>query len=86
MYFVDEEYDLALRLYDSVDDALEPFLKLAFVFGSRYEGAHIEGVYLFLLKVFRHVAPYYALCQSLGNGGLSRSGFADEYWVVFGTS
>ena len=42
VYLVDKEDDVAIRLGHLVDHGLEPLLKLALVFCTSYEGAHVE--------------------------------------------
>ena len=84
--FVDEEDDLPLTLHHNFHHAFKPFLKLALIFGTSNEGAHVERVKLLVLQVFRHIATDDTPCQSLHNGGLARSWFADKDWVVFCTA
>ncbi len=83
---IDEEHYLALRLYYTVDDALETFLELAFVLGTSDEGTHIEGVDLLVLEVLGHIASHYALGESLGNSCFTSTRLAYEDRVVLGTS
>ena len=72
---VDEEDDLPVALRHLVDDGLQPFLELAFVFGSGDEGTHVQRIELLVLQVFRHVAPQDAMGQSFDDGRLTRTRF-----------
>ena len=83
---VDEQDDLAAGLRDFIDDSLEPFLKFSLIHGPGDECAHVERVDLLHLQVFGHVAAHDSLGKPLDNGGLSRTGLADEDGVVFGAS
>ena len=71
--FVDEEDDVALGVCHLFDDALETLLKLALVFGTGHQRAHVEREELFVLQVLGHVAAHDTLGQSLHDGGLARS-------------
>ena len=84
--FVDEEDDLPVALRHLVDDGLQPFLELAFVFGSGDEGAHVQRIELFVLQVLRHVAPQDAVGQTLDDGRLTRTRFTYQYRIVLRAS
>ena len=84
--FVDEEDDASLTLGHLVDHTLESFLELTLVFRTRDELSHVERVELLVLQVFGHVAAHDTLCQSFGDGGLTRSRFTDQDRVVLRAS
>src|SRR5205807_6472342 len=52
---VDEEDDLSLRIFDFLQDGLEPVFKFASILCSRQHGAKIECNHAFVLECFRHV-------------------------------
>ena len=86
VYLVDEEDNLPVTLRDVLDDTLQTFLKLTLVLGTGYQGTHVQGVEQLALQVLGHVAPQDAVCQTLHDGCLSRTGFTDEDGVVLGTA
>ncbi len=86
MDLVDKQDDLAFGLHHFVHDRLQALFELAFIFGSRDEGAHVERKYLFTLQVFRHVASDDTMRQSLGNGRFTRSRLADKNRIVLGAA
>ena len=86
MDFVDEEDDVAFGLFYLVDDGLQTFLELTFVFGSGYQGTHVERIQLFVFQVLRHITTKDSLCQSFDDGGLTGTWFADQDRIVFGTT
>ena len=56
MNFVNEEDYPSLALGNFVHHAFQPFLKLALVFGTGYEGAHIQTEELLVAQIFGHVS------------------------------
>ena len=81
--FVDEEDDAPFGGRHFVDHALEALFKFALVLGTGHEGTHVEREDAFVAEVFGHVATSDALCQAFDDGGLARTGFANEDGVVF---
>ena len=75
MNLVDEQNDVAIRLLHFVDNRLQSFLKLSFVFCACHESAHIQRVDLFVFQVLRNVAPQNAVSQPLDNGRFTRTRF-----------
>ena len=86
MNLVDEEDNLALRLYYAVDYALQSLLKLTLILGTSHEGTHVEGIDFLFLQVLRHITAHYTLCQSLSNSRLTCTRFAYQYRVVLGSA
>ena len=84
MDLVDEEDYLSGAVNHFFDNAFQPFLEFSLIFRSRDEGAHVEGIDFFALKVLWDVAVNDLLGDALGNRGLADSGFSHEYRVVFG--
>ncbi len=74
---IDEENDLAVRLLDFLEDALEPVLELATVLGASHECAHIELDELLVAQGGRHIAVNDTLGQALDDSGLADTRLAD---------
>ena len=86
VYLVDEEDDASLGARHLVDDAFQPFLKLALVFRPGHESSHVERIELLVFKIFGHVAAHDALGQPLDDSRLARTGLADEDGGGFGAA
>ena len=84
--FIDEQHDLAFRGGDLLEHSFEPFLELTAVFRAGDQGSHVEGDELTVLQGLGHIAVDDPLCQSLNDGGLADSWFADQHGVVLGAS
>ena len=80
--FIDEEDDLALGLLDLVQNALQAFLKLAAVFCTRDQCAHVQAEHGAVFQVLGHIAAHDTLSKALGDGGLTDTGLTDEDGVV----
>ncbi len=74
---VDEEDDRALRLFDLLQDGLQPVLELAPVLGPGDHGAQVQSDDPLVLQAFRHVSHVDAPRQALDDGGLSHPRLAD---------
>ena len=83
---IDEEDDAAFCLRHLVDDALQTFLEFTFVFRTSHQRTHVEGVELLVLQVLGYISPYDTTCQTFHDGGLTRTGFADQDRVVLRTT
>ena len=81
--FIDEEDDLALGLLDLVQNALQAFLKLAAVFCTRNQCAHVQAEHGAVFQVLGHIAAHDTLGKALGNGSLADTGLTDQHRVVF---
>ena len=86
MDLVDEEDDVAFGLRHLLDHRFQALLKLALVFGTRHECAHIEGVELLVLQVLGHVATHDTLGQSFDDSRLARTRLTNEDRVVLRTA
>ena len=80
---VDKQDDLSLGLTDLAEDGLQPLLKLAPVFGSGDQRAHIQGENGLILQALGYVLADDPLGQPLGNGGFAHARLADQDGVVF---
>ena len=80
---INKQDDLAFGLLDLVQDALQALLKLAAVFGTSDQCAHIEAEHRAVFEVFGYVTAHDTLCKSFGNGGLADTGFTDQNGIVF---
>ena len=80
--FVDEQNDAAFRLLDLIKHRFQPFLKLAAVFGSGHQTAHIQREDGFILQTDGDVALDDTLGQPFGDGGFAHAGLTDEHRVV----
>ena len=83
---IDEEDDAALTLGYLVDDALQALLKLTLVLCTSHQGTHVEGVELLVLQVLRHITTHDTACQTLHDGGLTRTRFTNQNRVVLRTA
>ena len=86
MDLIDEQDYLACAVHDFLHHTLEPFLELALVFRTGDEGTHIQGIYLPVLEVLRHLAVHYLLGYAFGYGGLANARLADQDRVVLGAA
>ena len=86
MYLIDEEDDLTGSGDHFVYDSFESLFELALVLRTCDECSHIEGVYLFLFQVLRHVATHDTMRESLGNSCLTDTRFTDKDRVVLRTT
>ena len=84
MDFIDEQDDLAGAVHHFLDHAFEALLKLSLIFCTRNQGAHIQGIYLLGLQVFRHLPVHDVLGDAFRNGGLAHAGLAHQDGVVLG--
>ncbi|KAF5029070.1 hypothetical protein DSECCO2_652460 [anaerobic digester metagenome] len=84
MQLVDKQNDPAVAGLDLVEDRLQPLLKLATVFCTRDQRAHIQRKNCLVAQRFRHVATYDALGKPLRNGGFADARLADEAGVILG--
>ena len=78
---VNEQDDISSSL-DFAQQALDPLLELAAELGARHQTGQIQQIDLLVLQADGHIALGNALGNTLGNGGLAHTGFADEAGVV----
>ena len=81
MDLVDHQDDVA-QLFDLVDEALHPLLKLAPELSPGHQRRQVEEVDLLIPQLEGHIPRNDPLGQALGNGGLAHAGLADETGVV----
>lgn len=85
---VDEQDDTLtrlLRLLHIIHDATDALLKIALVFGSRHQSAHVEREHP-TDQACRDVSVDDPLGETLDDSGLSNSGLTDENRVVLSSS
>ena len=79
---INKEDDLALGLLDLVQDALQAFLKLAAVLGTRDQRTHIQTEHGTVFQVLGHIAAHDTLGKALGDGSLAYTGLTNQHRVV----
>src|ERR1019366_3037624 len=83
---IDEENDLALGVFDFLEDGFEAVFELAAIFCAGQHGPEIERDYALVLQAVVRVAGNDALSEAFDDGGLADSGLANEHRVVFGAA
>ncbi len=86
VHLVDEQDDVARRLLDLVDHALQPFFEFAAELGAGDERAHVEAHQLAVLEPIGDIAIGDAEGETLGDGGLANPRLADQHGIVLGTA
>ena len=86
MDLVDEGDDLAVRVLDFVEHALQALLELTTVLRAGHHGAQVKGDELLALQGGGHVARHDTLGQALHDGGLADARLTDQHRVVLGTA
>ena len=86
MQLVDEQNDLALRVFDLFQNRLEPIFKFAAKLRARQHRAQIERNHALVLQRLGHVAGNDALRQAFDDRGLADAGLADQHRIVFGAA
>src|SRR5207302_6307958 len=84
--FVDEEDDLALRVFDFFQDGLQAVFELAAILGAGEHGSEIEGDYSLVLQNFGYVAGDDSLREAFDDCGLAYAGLADQHGIIFRAS
>ena len=82
MQLVDEEDDLAVRVFDLLEDGLEAVFELAAIFCAGEHGAEVERDDALVAQNFGHVSGDDAAGQAFDDGGLADAGLADEHGIV----
>ncbi len=80
--FVDEENDLALRVFDFFQHGFEAVFEFAAIFRAGEHRAKVERDDALVLQSFGHIAGDDALRQAFDDGGLADAGLADEHGIV----
>ena len=83
---VDEEDDLAVGVFDLLEQGLEAVFELAAVLGSGDHAGEVEGDDALVFQYLRDIAVDDAPGEALDDGGLADAGFADEDGVVLGAA
>ncbi len=83
---VDEQDDLALRVFDLFQNRLQAVFKFAAKLRARQHRAQIERDHALVLQRFGHVAGNDALRQAFDDRGLADAGFADQHRIVLGAA
>ena len=86
MYLVYEKNNLTFGGRDLVYNRFKAFFKLAFVFCTSHQRAHVERKNLFGAQVFGNIATDDAVRKTFGNGGFAGARLADEHGVVLGAT
>ena len=83
---VDEENDLALRVFDFFQHRFQAVFKFAAILRAGQHGAQIERHDALVLQDFGHVAGNDALRETFDDGGLADAGLADEHGIILGAA
>ena len=86
MDFINKQDDLTVALGDLKNQGFEPLLKLTFVFGTRDQCGHVQGINLLGFKRLRDIGFHDALGNSFGDGGFAHPWLSNEERVVFGST
>ena len=78
---VDHQDDVT-QLFDLVDEALHPLLKLAPELSPGHQRRQVEEIDLFIPQLEGHIPRNDPLGKTLRDGGLAHAGLADETGVV----
>ena len=82
--FIDKQNDLALRVFDLLEDSLQSVFKFAAIFRAGEHGAQIERHNALILQNFGHVAGDDALRQAFNDGRLTHTRLADQHRIILG--
>ena len=85
MHLIDKEDDIAIGMAHLVEDRFEALFKLAAIFCTRNQRAHIKAHQGAAFKAVGHIAIGNAQREPFGNRGLARTRLTDDRGVVFGT-
>ena len=85
MDFINKQDDILLPFH-LFEEPFDPALKLAAELSSCHEGGQVQKMDLLVGEFCRDIAGGNALCQSLGDSGLTDTGLTDETGVVLGTA
>ena len=84
VHLVDKQDDLALSAAHLIEHALQALLKLAAIFGTRNQRAHIQRHQPAMLEAVGHIAIGDPQRQPLGNRRLADARLTDQRRVVLG--
>src|SRR5262249_41191986 len=83
---IDEQDDLALRVFDFFQNGLQAVFELATILRAGEHGAQIKGNDALIFQNFRDVTRDDALSKAFNNGGLADAGLADQHGIVLGAA
>ena len=86
MHLIDERDDFAVGVFDLLQHRLESFFELAPVLGAGDHRGQIEADQPLVLETAGNIALHDPLGETLDDGGLADSGFADQHRVVLGSA
>ena len=86
VHLVQERDDLAVGFGDLAQHRFEPFLELAPILGSCHHRSQVQRDDTLVAQAVRNVALGDAAGQAFDDRRLSHARFADQDWVVLGTS
>ena len=79
---INKQNDLSVAILHIIQYGFQTFLKFTSVFCAGYQCAHIQCEDLLVLQSLRYITFYNTLCQSFHHGGLTNTGFTDQYRVI----
>ena len=82
MQLINEQNDLSIAVLHIIQYGFQTFLKFTSVFCAGYQCTHIQCKNLLILQSLRYITFYNTLCQPFHHGGLTDTGFTDQYRVV----
>ena len=85
MNLINKEDDVPLG-FDFVHQSLDAAFKLAAELGTCHQRRQIQQLDFLFFQPCRNISGGNPLGQSLGNGGFTYTGFADETGIVFGSA
>ena len=78
--------DGVLALHQFLHDGLQAFFELSAILCPRNDQRQVKRKNAFVSEERRHVTVGNALCESFDDGGLTDAGFADQYWIILGST
>src|SRR5262249_10171447 len=81
---IDEQDDLALRVFDFFQNGLQAVFELATILRAGEHGAQIKGNDALIFQNFRDVTRDDALSKAFNNGGHADAGLANQHGVGLG--
>ena len=81
MQLIDKYYGVGGCL-EFIYDAAHAFLKLAAIFGTGHDAAHINGYQPFALQCRRHKMIHDALSETFNDGAFPDASFANQHGIV----
>ena len=85
VYFIDEQNPVRVVLH-LFEHGLQALLEITAILGASQQSTHIERIDDSILQNLGHITLSHAPSQTLGNGGLANTRFADQQRIVFATT